>query len=232
MRVLKKTKRYINGLYDEIKVIAPEYGVDPRICLVYAMACTGFAYDRLRQYSPRSRRLSLITFDRLFSNNIFFLRGTGTCSSVKVFNVRTGSFEIRPAFATRADAIRCFCAVIKRCFGGGLNDYTFTERLLAVWAAGYADDGVLFASVWVASNLLARVLDDDSFILTNSSRCGIIVKRLVGTSVRRRITLCRRYIADPPRGQAVLPCIDANYVHFIPCAISSVFKRLLCRGDS
>ena len=224
MRVSFKTKRYIIDLYDEIKTIAPEYNVDPKLCMSFAMACTGFAYSKLQHYSLCSRRLSMTTFDRLYGNNIFMLDGLGTKGKHIVYDVAHNSAVILPAYHTRRDCIISFCSVIRRYFGNLLQEHTLADAMLLVWSVGYAENKYLFANIIESSNLLADVLGVSSFYVTRMSRFGIIVNRIYDAPKRRRLALCKKLI-DASTEDSALVTMGVDHIFYVPYTASHILGK-------
>lgn len=216
MRISFKTRRYIIDLYDELKTIAPECGVDPKLCLIFAMVGTGFVYNKFQYHSLLSRRVALTMLDQLHGNNIFMLSGKGTAGAQSVIRTIDNVICQLPIFMTRQHCIMSFCAVIRRCLGDELDSYTLTERVLAVWAAGYADNMLVLSAAQSAAVVLAQLLNDESFLLTKLSRCGMIVKKVHKASTARRRKLCRSFIAAGLKDDKQIIVVHPDHIFCMP----------------
>jgi len=194
MRVSHKTKRYVVELYQEIESIAPEYGVDPRVCLLFALLNTGFAYTKLQGYSKLARRLSLKTFDRLYGNNIFMLEGLGTKSAHTIYVVADERHKVFPAFSTREDTIRTFCAIVRRCLGD-IRDYDLDTQLLFVWLYGYSTNIRAIPTIINTVQFANEIMPAQGLVLTDPNRYGIIGRKVRGKFPHQRLAHCKRLLA-------------------------------------
>lgn len=200
-------------LYRQLQHITPEYGVDPRVCLLFALAHTGFGYSALQRYSKLSRRLSLTTFDRLYGNNIFMLEGVGTKNAHKVYLVPDDEYKAYPTFNTREDAIRSFCAVVRRCLGD-IRDESLDAQIAMVWAYGYENPRIMQIMPHTA-RFAAQILPDPSLDLTEPDKCVIIGRRVRRNPSHVRLARCKALLAKSNLS-GLAPTLDPDSVLYIP----------------